>query len=68
MRRRQQKPGIRQRELLDVMARNGGIYPPHWKMTYAIRQRLEVLRDSGWVTLARHSSGVEVYRIAEAPT
>jgi hypothetical protein len=51
--------GRRQRAVLDTMHRNGGMWPQHWKVSYATRDIFNSLIALGAVTL---SDGV--YRLA----
>lgn len=55
--------GLRQRQLLEVIWRQGGIYPPHWRMDKARRKQLDRLVEMGALYKAMHSTGVEVYRM-----
>ena len=55
--------GLRQHQLLELIWREGGIYPPHWRLPYERRKMLDAMVKKGWLYKARHSSGVEVYRM-----
>ena len=56
-------PGLRQRQMLELIWREGGIYPPHWRQTSAQRKMLEAMVKRGWLYKAQHSSGATVYRM-----
>lgn len=49
--------------MLNVIAQQGGVYPPHWKLPYARRQLLENMVDAGHLVKVLHSSGQLVYRL-----
>lgn len=55
--------GIRQRQLLELMWREGGIYPPDWRMTSHRKQMLERMVELGWLYKARNRAGQMVYRM-----
>lgn len=57
-------PGIKQRQVLNVIAQHGGVYPPHWKPNYDERQLLERMVERGLLVKSRHPlSGQPVYRL-----
>lgn len=55
--------GIRQKQMLELMWRNDGIYPPEYHIDSHQRGVLNSLVRNGWAYLARHSSGRTVYRL-----
>lgn len=56
-----------QRKLVADMIRYGnGMWPLHWKLPHDKKQVLESLRRRGIVTLVRHSSGQQVYRLVHS--
>lgn len=55
--------GLRQKQMLELMWRNGGVYPPEYRIGFYQREILDSLVRNGWAYLARHSSGRMVYRM-----
>jgi len=49
--------------MLDVMQRQGGVWPYAWPISHAQRMVLEVLRRNGVVEQVRDIGGGLVYRI-----
>jgi hypothetical protein len=57
------RPGIRQQQVLEVVYRHGGVYPPSWRIGHDRRILLDNMVAKGMLVRARHSSGQMVYRL-----
>lgn len=57
------RPGRRQQELLNLMQRYGGYYPPRWRLGHDRRRVLDKMVDCGWIRRIEHPSGKPLYRI-----
>lgn len=66
MKQGRRKPGVKQQQILNVIAQQGGVYPPQWKLTYDQRRLLDHMVDIGLLVKALHSSGQLVYRLPTA--